>query len=105
MGVPESSVERTAYLAFLECELRGDWNKILYKDGYEWHYYKAKSDKAELWLVRPDGLKRGFRFKDSSRIQIGMMMMMFAQKDLLDEIAVDENERAGEAPSSKLKFD
>lgn len=52
-----------------------------------------------------DGLKRGFSFKEGSRIQVGMMMVRFAHEDLIDEITVDENERAGKAPGAKLKFD
>jgi len=62
--------------------LRGNWNHILYnyKAGYEWHYYRAKAGSAELWLVRPDGLKRDFNFMEGSRIQIGMTMVMLPMK-------------------------
>jgi hypothetical protein len=102
MGVPEMPVGRTAYLSFLECDLKDNWNQILYKDGYEWHYYKSKAESAELWLVRPE---RGFSFKEGSRIQIGMMMVKFTHEDLIGEITVDEDERAGRTSSSKLKFD
>jgi hypothetical protein len=105
MSVPEKRIGRTAYLSFLECELKNNWNQILYKVGYEWYYYKANADSAELWLVRPDGLKRGFRFKEGAQIQIGMMMLKFAHEDMIDEITIDENERAGKSPSSKLNFD
>ena len=77
---------------------------MLYKDGYEQHSYEA-TDEAELWLVRQDGSKRGFRFKDRSRIQIGMMMVIFAHQDLIEEIVIDEDERTGKASLSKLKFD
>jgi len=79
---PEKPIGRTAYLWFLECELRGNWNHILYnyKAGYEWHYYRAKAGSAELWLVRPGGLKRGFNFREGSRIQIGMTMVMLPMK-------------------------
>jgi hypothetical protein len=55
MKVPEEPIDRTAYLSFLECELRGNWNQILYsfKAGYEWHYYNTKDDSAQRWIVSP----------------------------------------------------
>lgn len=104
MNVPEGRIGRTVYLSFLECELKDNWNQILYKVGYEWHYYKANAESA-VWLVRPDGLERGFSFREGAQIQIGMMMVKFAHEDKIDEITVDENERAGRSPSSKLNFD
>ncbi len=52
--------------------------------------FKA-TDETELWVVRQDGLKRGFRFKDRSRIQIGMMMVIFAHQDIIEEIAIDDD--------------
>ena len=104
MPIPEKRIDRTAYLSFLECDLRDNWSKILHKNGYEWHYYKA-IDEAKLWLVRQDGLKRGFKFRKDSQIQIGMMMVMFAYQDLVDEISIDEDEKTGNASLSKLKFD
>jgi hypothetical protein len=61
--------------------------------------YRAKHESAELWIVRPDGLKRGFSFKEGSRIQVDMMMVRYAHENLIDEIIVDENEKAGKAPS------
>ena len=73
--------------------------------GYEWHYYRAKDDSAELRLVRADGLKRAFNFRKGSKIQIGMMMVMFTNEDMVQEVTVDEDERAGRVPRSKLKFD
>jgi hypothetical protein len=45
------------------------------------------NNEAEIWIVRQDGLKRGLKFKKDLQIQTGMMMMMiFAHKDLVDEI-------------------
>jgi hypothetical protein len=104
MPIPEKRIDRTAYLSFLECDLRDNWSKVLYNDGYEWHHYKAIDD-AEIWIVRQDGLKRGFKFKKDSQVQIGMMMLMFAHQNLVEEISVDEDERIGKASLSKLKFD
>jgi hypothetical protein len=104
MPIPETRIDRTAYLSFLECDLRDNWSKILYKDGYEWHHYKAM-DEAEVWIVRQDGLKRGFKFKKDSQIKVGMIMLMFVHKDLIEEISIDEDERSGNVPLSKLKFD
>jgi hypothetical protein len=78
---------------------------VLYKDGYEWQYYKAENDAAEVRLVRPDGVKRIFSFKKGSQIQVGMMMLKFAHEDLIGEITVDEDGRAGRSPHAKLKFD
>jgi hypothetical protein len=105
MSALEKSVGRTAHLSFLECELKGYWNRIELTVGYEWHYYIAKDDSAELWLVRADGLKRAFNFRKGSKIQVGMMIVMFTNEDMVQEIAVDEDERAGRGSRSKLKFD
>ena len=67
---------------------------------------EQKMTPHSLWLVRADGLKRAFNFRKGSKIQIGMMMMvMFTHKDIVEEIAVDEDERAGRETRSKLKFD
>jgi len=104
MSVPEIPIKRTVFLSFLECELRGNWNQLLYKGGYEWLYYIAKDETAELWLVRPDGLKRAFNFKTGSKIQIGMMTAKFDNEDTVQEISIDEDERAGRQSVSKLKI-
>jgi hypothetical protein len=34
-----------------------------------------------------------------------MMMVMFKHDDMVEELAVDEDERAGRGSSSKLNFD
>ena len=55
--------------------------------------------------LRSDGLKKAFNFRKESKIQIGIMMMMFKHDDIVEELAVDEDERAGRGSRSKLNFD
>jgi hypothetical protein len=104
MSVPQIPVGRVVFLSFLECEIRGKWSQELYKGGYEWIHYIAKDDTAELWLVRPDSLKRAFSFREGSKIQIGMMTVSFNNQDTVNEIAVDENAKAGKPPVTKLEI-
>lgn len=77
----------------------------MYKRGYELQYYVAKSDQVELWLVRPDELKRALRFKKDWEIKIGPNSMKFLSDDVDEELTVDEDERMGKASHSRLTFD
>jgi hypothetical protein len=90
------------FLAFLECVLKGEWED---QPIWDMHYFKPKDDQNELWIVRPDGLKRAFRFKTGSSIKIAQNNIKFTDEDLIEELAVDEDERSGKPPLSKLKID
>jgi hypothetical protein len=56
---------KTIFLTFFECGISGEWKN---QPMWEMHYYTALDDKNELWIARPDGLKRAFRFKEGSTV-------------------------------------
>lgn len=105
MPVPERPIEKTVYVSFIECVFKGDWNERLYKTDYESQYYVAKTDLAELWLVRPDELRRIFRFRKDSEVKVGPTTVKFLNDNMIEELTVDEDEKMGKSPHSKLKFD
>ena len=59
----------------------------------------------ELWIVRPDGLKRAFVFKLGSIVEVGLQVVSFVKDDIKEELAVDEDEQSGRKPLSKLNLD
>ena len=99
------------YVVFQEGEIRGDWdskisdaldhgvdpeeiNNIgLEKDSSE--YYDASNDNCELWIVRPDGLRKGWLFKKNSRIVIRESTVKFYQFSIVDELFIDEEKQKG----------
>src|SRR5574341_331241 len=96
------------FLTFQECAKRGSWDPIL--DPSEVRDvvmasmagYRSRGEDAEIWLVRHDGLKRAFHFRPGTQVWIGNGMIRFYGFQRPDEIAVDEDERAGKPPLSKL---
>lgn len=93
---------RTAFISFLECEIRGLWERKLgrpdFTSGDSWEQFSATLETdCEIWLVRPDGLRRAFRFKKNAVVAIGQMMVRFDQDDIAEELSVDENARKGKA--------
>lgn len=100
---------RIAYITFLECEVREGWadfetmGDIDASKGGETHY-RAWREPAEIFLVRPDGLRRNFSFKNESKIVVHSGMIEFRQEDLIGEVTVDEDEKVGKPPKSKLDF-
>lgn len=101
MSTQDQSTMKIIFITFVECVLKGGW-----KDQPTWdiHYYTAKDDLNEIWIVRPDELKRGFRFKTGSQIKIVHNVLKFDNDDMLEELAIDEDEREGKVPLSKLDF-
>ena len=101
---------RIAYITFLECELRGTWHDIQgnYKaqmgKGGKTYFTAWREKEAQVWLVRSDGLRRNFAFKNKATITVHQGMIQFNQEDLLDEFGVDEDEQAGKQPKSKIDF-
>lgn len=87
------------FLTFFECGLKGQW-----KDQPMWdmHYYTTLDDQNELWIVRPDELKRAFRFTEGSTIKIAQNLVKFDVKNIIKEIAVDEDERQGKPSLNEL---
>lgn len=90
---------RTAYISFLECEVRGYWDveeNIMLDDKptqQVWQIYHALTKGSEISLVRPDGLRRMFRFKSGVEVAIGQQMVRFEQEDMLEEISVDDDKK------------
>ena len=86
---------RNVFVTFLECEVRGEWTPQEFPPPstvkYTWVRYMAINQGAEVWIVRSDGLRRAWSFKQKSPILITQSMLLFNQNDVIDEIAVDEN--------------
>ena len=91
---------RNAFISFLECEVRGEWTPQEFPPPSTvkstWARYMAINKGAEVWIVRSDGLRRAWSFKQKSPILITQSMLLFNQNDVNDEIAVDENIQRGE---------
>ena len=92
---------RTAYISFLECEVRGFWMEdedlgVMNNDlpsQQVWKIYNAATKGSEISLVRPDGLRRMFRFKSGAEVAIGQQMIRFEQEDVLEELSVDDDKK------------
>lgn len=90
---------RTAYISFLECEVRGFWEEdedFMMNESprqHVWQIYHALTKGSEISLVRPDGLRRMFRFESGAEIAIGQQMIRFEQNDMLEELSVDDNKK------------
>lgn len=102
---------RITYVVFQECEIRGSWkSKIqdaldhgidpeeidsigLEKDNSE--YYDALNDDCELWVIRPDGLRKAWLFKKNSRIVIRGSTVKFYPSMIIEELFVDEEKQKG----------
>lgn len=97
--MPSPIKYKSIFLTFFECGVKGEWKD---QPMWEMHYYTALDDQNELWIVRPDGLKRAFRFRESSTIKIAQNLVKFDVKDVIEEIVVDEDERQGKPSLNKL---
>lgn len=92
---------RIAYISFLECEVRGFWMEdedlgMVNNDlpsQQVWKIYNAATKGSEISLVRPDGLRRMFRFKSGTEVGIGQQMVRFEQEDVLEELSVDDDKK------------
>ena len=98
---------RLTILSFLECEFRGLWKdesirRILesytgkidlveHTAPFHVERYTEMEDDCELWLVRPDGLKRNFIFKKGALLDVSGTTVKFNQNFVNDELSVDEN--------------
>jgi len=97
---------RLTIISFLECEFRGLWKdesvrKIL--EAYSGKIsatdhtapshverHTAMENECELWLVRPDGLKRNFLFKKGALVDVSGSTVKFNQSFVIDELSIDE---------------
>lgn len=94
---------RVVYIAFQECEVRGDWTGTTDVGKVAW-IYTSEDEDGQVHLVRQDGLKRAFSFKKGSVVGMIPMTVFFESDNVTDELTVDEDERAGGEPKPKLKF-
>ncbi len=90
---------RDTFISFLECEIRGFWQPAdrmaAPPNEIGWSTYTCLRDEGEIVLVRPDGLRRRFSFKNKATIAIGHNMVKFYQEDVIDELSVDEDAKSG----------
>ncbi len=93
-----------AGLSYLEYRLKGGWRQAhthVEKDTWiRWDVWKE--DPAELWIVAPDGVRRGFEFRLGSMIYIGQGAIRFNRDDVKEDIVVDEEEQRGKQPRPKV---
>jgi len=103
-GLMSISSTRLATVTFLECEYRGLWKrKAPMFDEQNWiSYVVGHKDGAEVWIVRPDGLRRAWKFKEKSVVLFGQNAIRFDHDSIIEEIAVDEDEQQGKLKRSTV---
>ena len=79
---------RKVYLTFIDLDVRGYWRSI-----YDKYTLSSEGIGNEIWLVSPDGLKRGWIMKKGTRINIISSTLSFNPADIIEEISVDETEQ------------
>ena len=102
-----SNLPDTAVVSFVECVTKGSW-EVKYPEiesNSIWKKYRATGgdNQSEIWLVRPDGLRRAWIFKNNSDVYIGESAVRFRFFDVSEEIAVDEEKQSGK-PSKPTVF-
>lgn len=100
---------RQTFVVFLECELRGNWSDPVIDHAINQGFdpedfltanppnaeqYVCKGDNCELWLVRPDGLRRAWHFEKDHVIILRGNVVSFNQKSIIEELAVDDNKKS-----------
>ncbi len=99
---------RLVFVTFLECELRGKWSNpvidealthgadpedFLSVDPPNTEQHICQGNNCELWLVRPDGLRRAWHFRENHGIILRGNVISFSQESIIEELAVDENKK------------
>lgn len=100
---------RLTFVAFLECELRGNWSNpvedhaIMYEGADPEDFLKVnppnaqqyicQGDNCELWLVRPDGLRRAWHFEEEHIVILRGNVVSFYQNSTIEELAVDDDKK------------
>ena len=79
---------RLVYLTFIDLDMRGSWIQVYDKD-----HLGSQGDGDEIWLVSPDGLKRGWIMSKGTRIRIIGSTLSFNPAHIIEEISVDEKEQ------------
>ena len=91
-------VKNIVTISFMECLVKNEgWQMLPSGKPYAsdvWRLYRVwKETPAELWIVRPDGLRRAFSFRLSSMISVGQSVVQFNQHDVIEELAIDESKQ------------
>ena len=94
-------------ISFIECMVKGEgWQKIIKHTDLAlqiWMMYKVADEGAsELWIIRPDGLRRAWKFRLGSIIEVGAQVVQFRNEDVIEELAVDEDAQEGKKPKPRL---
>ena len=99
---------RHTFIAFLECELRGEWSNpvidhaiihgadpedFLSVDPPNSEQFACQGDDCEIWLVRPDGLRRAWHFAKEHMVIFRGNVISFYQNSVIEELSVDENKK------------
>jgi hypothetical protein len=99
---------RLTFVVFLECELRGNWSDPVIDDAIthgvdpedllttsppNTEQHICQGDNCELWLVRPDGLRRAWHFKENHGFIIRGNVVSFNQLSIVDELSVDDTKK------------
>jgi hypothetical protein len=96
-----------ATISFIECLVKGKgWQEenpiIDYKQAI-WRTYRVQTQQpAEVWIVRPDGLRRAWSFRLGSFVEVGQSVIQFMPQDVEEELAVDEDTKTGKPSRSKV---
>lgn len=96
---------KIAFVQYIECVIKGAWKQRRGQPDVQnnWKMYVSGIGKdSELWIVRPDGLRRAWNFRPESVVQIGQTTVRFLQEDVEEELAIDEDEQIGNQPKSKV---
>lgn len=95
-----------ATISFIECIVKGkEWkeeNFVPYQQAVWRTYRVSNEDKAEVWIVRPDGLRRAWSFRIGAYIEVGQSVIQFMPQDVKEELAVDEDAQAGKPSRPKV---
>jgi hypothetical protein len=102
-----SPVEGILTISYIECMVKGEgWEKIKKHTDLSlqiWRMYKVcNEDASELWIIRPDGLRRAWKFRLGSIIEVGAQVVQFRNDDVIEELAIDEDAQEGKKPKPKL---
>ena len=79
---------RLVYMTFIDLDVRGKWESV-----YDKHHLSSQGDGDEIWLVSPDGLKRGWVMSKGTRIKIIGSTLSLNPAHIIEEISVDEKEQ------------
>lgn len=87
-------------VACIESVVKNDCWKLIIKDPQlernVWRIYQVwKEDGAEVWIIRPDGLRRAWSFKVDSIVQVSAQAVLFSAQDVKEELSVDEDAQQG----------